>query len=299
MKNSIVKTLAALAALILTALPLSAAEVVTYYHNDHLGSPIAATDDTGTVVWQQAYDPWGEPVTTTANNRAYNGKWRDLETGLNDYAARWQSSSIGRFTQIDKAPWHEGNIHSFNRYAYANNSPYRYKDPDGNLPVDTIWDAANVLYDGARIAIGSATGNDQMVAEATTDMAVDLGAMLIPYVPAGSSKLARMGDDAKSGVQTSATNAGEPNRIYSAKELKRRSENPRANNSPNPNHNFPESFNAEIFKGNKTVVNGNYHLYTKPGTLNGRSGTFEIGVRPSSSGKSEVITHRFFRPSKK
>ncbi|MCL1487808.1 MAG: RHS domain-containing protein [Marinobacter sp.] len=165
---------------------------MTYYHNDQLGSPLAATDSSGAVVWQQAYDPWGESVTTTANNRAFTGKWRDLDTGLNDYFARWQSSSIGRFTQIDDAPWHESNIHSFNRYAYANNSPYRYKDPDGNLPVDTIWDALNVVYDGARIAYGNATGNDQMVAEATTDMAVDLSAMFVPYLPAGSSKLARV-----------------------------------------------------------------------------------------------------------
>ncbi|MFC4259036.1 RHS repeat domain-containing protein [Marinobacter lacisalsi] len=112
MKTMIAKTLAALATMILVSLPLSAAEVVTYYHNDQLGSPIATTDDTGAVVWQQVYDPWGEPITTTANNRAFTGKWRDLETGLNDYSARWQSSSIGRFTQIDNAPWHES-MHTF------------------------------------------------------------------------------------------------------------------------------------------------------------------------------------------
>lgn len=26
-------------------------------------------------------------------------------------------------------------MHGFNRYAYANNNPYKYTDPDGNLPV--------------------------------------------------------------------------------------------------------------------------------------------------------------------
>jgi hypothetical protein len=91
-----------------------------------------------------------------------------------------------------------------------------------------------------------------------------------------------------------------PNRIYSARELIRRTENPRKiNNAPNPYHNFPESFNDEIFRGNKTVVSDNYHLYTKPGIINKRSGVFEIGVRPSASGRTEVIVHRFFRPDKK
>ncbi|RUA12710.1 MAG: hypothetical protein DSY83_13765 [Flavobacteriia bacterium] len=59
----------ALAALIITTAPLSAAEVVTYYHNDHLGSPIAATDSTGAVVWQQAYDPWGFKLTANTDER--------------------------------------------------------------------------------------------------------------------------------------------------------------------------------------------------------------------------------------
>jgi len=93
--------------------------------------------------------------------------------------------------------------------------------------------------------------------------------------------------------------AVEPNRIYSARELVRRSESPRINNAPNPNHNFPESFNSDIFQGNKTIVSDSYHLYTKPGVLNGRSGMYEIGVKPSASGRTEVITHRFFRPNKK
>jgi hypothetical protein len=43
------------------------------------------------------------------------------------------------------------------------------------------------------------------------------------------------------------------------------------------------------------VISPDNTLYTKPGTLNGVSGTYEIGVRPSPSGRTEVITHRFFQ----
>jgi hypothetical protein len=37
-------------------------------------------------------------------------------------------------------------------------------------------------------------------------------------------------------------------------------------------------------------------MYRMPGSINGKTGTFEIGVRPSTSGRTEVIMHRFFRP---
>ncbi|MFC4259027.1 RHS repeat domain-containing protein [Marinobacter lacisalsi] len=131
MKTIYAKVLVALAATILASLPVSAAEVVTYYHNDYLGSPIAATDDTGAVVWQQAYDPWGFKLTQNTDERGYTGNWLDEATGLADHKARWYTSSIGRFTAIDPVKWQESNIHSFNRYAYANNSPYKFVDPDG------------------------------------------------------------------------------------------------------------------------------------------------------------------------
>ena len=36
--------------------------------------------------------------------------------------------------------------------------------------------------------------------------------------------------------------------------------------------------------------------YRLPGGINGRSGTFEIFTRGSTSGRSELIMHRFFRP---
>lgn len=135
MNQFIIKHLWALSLLLLTALPLKAAEVVTYYHNDYLGSPIASTDSSGAVVWQQTYDPWGLKLKTNTDARGYTGNWLDEETGLADHKARWYTSSIGRFTAIDPVKWHESNIHSFNRYAYASNSPYTYVDTNGRNAV--------------------------------------------------------------------------------------------------------------------------------------------------------------------
>lgn len=39
-------------------------------------------------------------------------------------------------------------------------------------------------------------------------------------------------------------------------------------------------------------------LYKHPGIVNGTRGFFEIGVRLSLSGKTEVIMHRFFNPTR-
>jgi hypothetical protein len=38
--------------------------------------------------------------------------------------------------------------------------------------------------------------------------------------------------------------------------------------------------------------------YRLPGTVNGQSGTYEIFTRPSVSGRTEVVQHRFFRPDR-
>ncbi len=97
-------------------------------------------------------------------------------------------------------------------------------------------------------------------------------------------------------------NSVEPNRIYSARVLLRSAE------EPGPFHNFPLSFDNEIFKNGSITVIPNYFKNSKPlltntsinyelrGAINGRNGAFQIYVRPSVSDKTQVITHRFFKP---
>jgi len=70
-----------------------------------------------------------------------------------------------------------------------------------------------------------------------------------------------------------------------------------------PFHNFPGS----LGQGTRTVTPGFYSsgrylrsndavMYELPGSINGVEGTFQIGTRPSISGNTEVIMHRFFSP---
>lgn len=46
---------------------------------------------------------------------------------------------LGRFMGIDPVGVNETNLHSHNRYAYGNNNPYKFVDPDGRDSVAVFW----------------------------------------------------------------------------------------------------------------------------------------------------------------
>tara|TARA_R110001606_G_scaffold399177_1_gene581321 strand:+ start:1967 stop:2563 length:597 start_codon:yes stop_codon:yes gene_type:complete len=52
--------------------------------------------------------------------------------------ARYYDPVIGRFYSNDPVDaltfLNQGNVHGFNRFAYANNNPYKYIDPNGEAP---------------------------------------------------------------------------------------------------------------------------------------------------------------------
>ncbi|VAW98248.1 hypothetical protein MNBD_GAMMA22-2437, partial [hydrothermal vent metagenome] len=111
------------------------AVLTTYYHNDQLGSPIAASDEYGFKLWTEHYQAYGERTVNNANadqNRFwFTGKPQDSNTGLSYFGARYYDPLIGRFMSVDPVGAREGDVHNFNRYAYANNNPYMFVDPDG------------------------------------------------------------------------------------------------------------------------------------------------------------------------
>jgi RHS repeat-associated protein len=114
-----------------------AVERVTYYHNDALGSPVAATGATGTLLWRESYAPYGKRLTKEAGSKHtvwYTGKPEEAAFGLSYFGARWYNPAIGRFMAMDPAGFDPDNIHSFGRYGYANDNPYRFIDPDGRDP---------------------------------------------------------------------------------------------------------------------------------------------------------------------
>ena len=109
---------------------------ITYFHNDATGTPVAASDEQGEVIWRKTYPPYGSELDDGGwlaqnNTIGYTGHRLDGDTGLVDMGARLYDLIIGRFLSMDPAPVDPGNLHTFNRYAYANNNPYKYIDPNG------------------------------------------------------------------------------------------------------------------------------------------------------------------------
>lgn len=99
-------------------------------------SPMPKDDfESGDIRWMKDYMPYGAAYSTTEYGSAdakdglgYTGHVND-GNGLVYMQARYYDPVIGRFLSNDSVGF--SNVHNFNRYAYANNNPYRYIDPDG------------------------------------------------------------------------------------------------------------------------------------------------------------------------
>ena len=109
---------------------------VNYHFSDHLGTSRIVTNSSGAVLDDSDFYPFGsERVITASSSNTYKftAKERDSESGLDHFGARHYSSSIVRFMSIDpsarsaipSAP------QSWNRYAYVENNPIAFFDPNG------------------------------------------------------------------------------------------------------------------------------------------------------------------------
>ena len=69
-------------------------------------------------------------------------KWKKLIIILSLGLFGLSNQAVAKFMSVDPvgALQHisQGNVQGFNRYAYANNNPYKYVDPDGRIPVIPI-----------------------------------------------------------------------------------------------------------------------------------------------------------------
>jgi RHS repeat-associated protein len=116
---------------------------VYYYFTDDLGSSSVVTTAAGVIDNESDYYPYGGERVYTATlanqNYKFTGKERDTESGLDNFGARYDSSTLGRFMTPDWAarpttvPYAVfGDPQSLNLYGYVRNDPVSQVDADGH-----------------------------------------------------------------------------------------------------------------------------------------------------------------------
>jgi RHS repeat-associated protein len=106
-----------------------------FVHTDGLGSPVGRTNAAKTVVSRTRYEPYGLTATgTVPTTIGFTGHVNDADTGLVYMQQRYYDPVAARFMSTDPVLTDAETGGSFNRYTYANNSPYKYVDPDGRDP---------------------------------------------------------------------------------------------------------------------------------------------------------------------
>ena len=164
---------------LLLATPACAADTVYYYSSDTVHSEVVVTDASRNVVERTYYAPYGQVLNRDLRDGpGYTGHEEDPETNLVYMQQRYYDPEAGRFLSTDPVQA-DGNGGSFNRYAYANDNPYRYMDPDGResgagyatgeytiaLPPSSPEAREAALTMGAvgGVIIATATGADEVV----------------------------------------------------------------------------------------------------------------------------------------
>ncbi len=138
-----------------------------YYLKDHLGNNRMVVNQSGTVVQQTDYYPFGYTFNKSGssdNKYLYNGKeLQEDDIGISsldwlDYGWRMYDLILGRWHTLDPV---SVAMPQWSTYAYSFNNPIRFTDPDGSIPYDKCADnTTKIGHYGMRTH--PVTGNQKM-----------------------------------------------------------------------------------------------------------------------------------------
>jgi RHS repeat-associated protein len=124
-----------------------------FYHGDHLSSTQMITDANGSVQQQVLYAPFGEVISEynaywhqgKVPDYMFNAKEKDEESGMYYYSARYYAPPvfISRDPLFEKYPF-------MSPYAYCENNPLKYVDPDGQEAIET--EITNITWQNTEFA---------------------------------------------------------------------------------------------------------------------------------------------------
>jgi RHS repeat-associated protein len=156
--------------------------IVSYLHDDALGSVESITAADGSFVGSRRFDTFGDLQSSTATFAqapyGYTGQEQDLELGLVNMHGRMYDPRLGQFMSPDpeiQSPYGQG----LNRFAYVFNSPMNYTDPSGFTATESYWEAGLGL--GVPFTAGLVATIWQ--SSAGGEMALDVGAKAIETAP--------------------------------------------------------------------------------------------------------------------
>ena len=124
----------------------------------HLGTTIAAIDQSGSVVERYEASAWGELANLHPRaNHQYTGEYWDADARLTYLRARWQEPKTGRLLSIDPALGKPADPRTATRYGYASADPVNHVDPSGKESLMSLSIAFSALsFDvvAARAVVG-------------------------------------------------------------------------------------------------------------------------------------------------
>jgi RHS repeat-associated protein len=143
-----------------------------YEHTDALGSPVAVTDGSQSVLERNEYEPYGKVIgASVKDGPGYTGHVADAQTGLDYMQQRYYDPSLGRFMSVDPVGVTETGA-NFNRFWYGNNNPYRFTDPDGRQSKDegNFWVGfAKAIHDSIAPLANAMVDPDGTTIDPSTD----------------------------------------------------------------------------------------------------------------------------------
>ena len=181
-------------------------------HTDHLDTPRAITDSSGTVVWRWESDAFGvgavdEDPDGDSNGFTFNlrfpGQYFDRESGLHYNWNRYYDPGTGRYITSDPI----GLAGGINTYLYARANPNRSIDPFGlycltEMEIAMVAGAAGGAVSGA-IATGVATGGNPLAIVVGTVVGAGAGGFAGGAVTAASTQMQAVGIGAGSAAASS------------------------------------------------------------------------------------------------
>jgi len=176
-----------------------------YLLADERGSIVAETDQSGHVVQNHQYGPYGELINTSTSRFRYTGQILLPGTGLYYYKARIYHPKLGRFLQTDPIGYDDG----MNMYAYVANDPVNYADPSGEtkLVVSAYKYARRVTNNGFNF---KKAGKDELADIAQDIATLADGQFTMDDVFAAVDILTGFGDDLGVIYKTYKTKSGKP-----------------------------------------------------------------------------------------